>query len=113
MKIAPDLSQDGLASVIETCVEAGAQGLIVGNTTISRPTGLRSVHARESGGLSGAPLQALANTMLARAYLLSRGRLTLVGVGGVVSATPGGTEVGSDPASQPEDECTFAAVVPQ
>jgi dihydroorotate dehydrogenase len=83
VKIAPDLSQDGLAAVVETCVAEAVQGLIVGNTTISRPPGLRSRHASEAGGLSGLPLQTLSNAMLARAFLLARGRLVLVGAGGV------------------------------
>ncbi len=83
VKIAPDLSRDGLAAVVETCVEEGVQGLIVGNTTISRPPGLKSPHAREAGGLSGLPLQKLSTTMLARAYLLAKGRLVLIGTGGV------------------------------
>ena len=85
VKIAPDLSTESLASVVETCVSAGAQGLIVGNTTISRPAGLASAHATEAGGLSGMPLQSLATTMLARAFLLARGRLVLIGAGGVFS----------------------------
>jgi dihydroorotate dehydrogenase len=83
VKVAPDLSPEGLASVVETCVEEGVQGLIVGNTTITRPAGLKSLHAREAGGLSGLPLQSLSTAMLARASLLSRGRLTLIGAGGV------------------------------
>jgi dihydroorotate dehydrogenase len=83
VKIAPDLSQDGLASVVETCIEENVQGLIVGNTTISRPAGLKSPHAGESGGLSGVPLMALSTGMLARACLLGRGRLVLIGAGGV------------------------------
>jgi len=85
VKIAPDLARDGLAAVVETCVAHGIQGLIVGNTTISRPNGLRSPHASEAGGLSGAPLFALSTTVLAQACLLARGRLTLVGTGGVFS----------------------------
>jgi dihydroorotate dehydrogenase len=85
VKIAPDLSHDGLASVVETCVEQAVQGLIVGNTTVSRPSGLRSRYARETGGLSGLPLQRLATAMLARAYLLARGRLVLIGTGGIFS----------------------------
>jgi dihydroorotate dehydrogenase len=83
VKVAPDLSPDGLASVVETCVEEGVQGLIVGNTTITRPAGLKSPHAAQAGGLSGLPLQPLATAMLARAFLLARGRLVLVGTGGV------------------------------
>ncbi len=85
VKLAPDLSPEGLAAVIETCVAHGVQGVIMGNTTIGRPPGLRSSSAGETGGLSGAPLFTLSTTMLARAFLLARGRLTLVGTGGVFS----------------------------
>jgi dihydroorotate dehydrogenase len=85
VKVAPDLSDDGLESVVETCVDEGVQGLIVGNTTISRPPGLRSPHIGEAGGLSGVPLLPLSTSVLARAFLLARGRLVLVGAGGVSS----------------------------
>jgi dihydroorotate dehydrogenase len=84
VKIAPDLADDALAAVVETCVAEGAQGLIVSNTTIGRPS-LRSPFAREAGGLSGAPLLQLSTKVLARAYLLARGRLALIGVGGVAT----------------------------
>ena len=83
IKIAPDLSPASLEGLVEVCVEGGAQGLIVSNTTISRPPSLRSHFAREAGGLSGAPLFALSTATLARAYLLARGRLILIGAGGV------------------------------
>ena len=85
VKVAPDLSRDGLSAVVETCVAHGVQGLIVGNTTITRPPGLRSAKAGETGGLSGVPLFALSTAVLARASLLARGRLALVGAGGVFS----------------------------
>jgi dihydroorotate dehydrogenase len=93
VKIAPDLSLDGLASVVETCVEQGVQGLIVGNTTISRPAGLKSPHAREAGGLSGLPLQPLSTSMLAHASLLARGRLLLIGAGGVFTGRDALTKI--------------------
>ena len=83
VKIAPDLTDEALAVLVETCVAEGVQGLIVSNTTITRPSDLRSPQAREAGGLSGAPLLQLSTTVLARAFLLARGRLVLVGVGGV------------------------------
>jgi dihydroorotate dehydrogenase len=83
VKLAPDLSDDGLAAVVETCVANGVQGLIIGNTTISRPPTLRSPQAAEAGGLSGAPLFALSTRILARTSLLARGRLALIGAGGV------------------------------
>jgi dihydroorotate dehydrogenase len=93
VKIAPDLAQDGLAGVVETCVDHGIQGLIVGNTTITRPAGLKSPRASEAGGLSGAPLFPLSTAMLARAFLLARGRLTLVGTGGIFSGEDALTKI--------------------
>jgi dihydroorotate dehydrogenase len=93
VKIAPDLSHEGLAAVIEACVSQGVQGLIVGNTTITRPVSLRSATANEAGGLSGAPLFALSNIVLARAFLLARGRLALIGAGGVFSGMDALTKI--------------------
>ena len=83
VKIAPDLSDAALAGVVETCAAAGIAGLIVSNTTLARPASLRDPAAREAGGLSGAPLFRRATAILARAHLLARGRLVLIGVGGV------------------------------
>jgi dihydroorotate dehydrogenase len=85
VKLAPDLADTALEAVVETCVDGGVQGLIVSNTTITRPPGLRSRFAAEAGGLSGVPLFARSTAMLARAFLLARGRLVLIGVGGVQS----------------------------
>ena len=85
VKIAPDLGDEELAAIVETCVAEGVQGLIVSNTTTTRPPALRSPLAREAGGLSGAPLLRLSTAVLARAFLLARGRLVLVGVGGVAT----------------------------
>ncbi|MBV9734602.1 MAG: quinone-dependent dihydroorotate dehydrogenase [Acidisphaera sp.] len=85
VKVAPDLDDDGLAAIVQTCIEGAVDGLIVGNTTLARPAGLRGPHASEAGGLSGAPLFARSTAMLARAALLARGRLTLIGCGGVFS----------------------------
>jgi dihydroorotate dehydrogenase len=85
LKIAPDLAPGALEALVETCIEAGVEGLVVSNTTVSRPAGLRSPRAGEAGGLSGVPLRPLATAMLARAHLLARGRLCLIGLGGVFS----------------------------
>ncbi len=93
VKISPDLSIDDLGGLVEICVAAGVQGLVVSNTTVSRPSGLRSPAAHQAGGLSGAPLFPLATAVLARAYLLARGRLTLIGVGGVISGLDALTKI--------------------
>lgn len=83
VKIAPDLSEDGLAAIVSTCIAKKITGLIVSNTTIARPDSLRDRHKSETGGLSGAPLFVSSTAMLARAYRLARRRLMLIGVGGI------------------------------
>jgi dihydroorotate dehydrogenase len=85
VKIAPDIDDESLAALVEACVAEGVQGLIVSNTTIARPANLRSPQASEPGGLSGTPLLRQSTTILARAYLLARGRLVLIGTGGVAT----------------------------
>ena len=87
VKLAPDLSDDAVAGVVETCVAGGVQGLVVCNTTIARPAGLRSRHQGEAGGLSGAPLMQPSTALLARVAGLAAGRLELVGAGGVTSGS--------------------------
>jgi len=84
VKIAPDLSIEGLEAVVQTAIDGGVAGLIVSNTTIARPK-LRSPLAVQAGGLSGAPLMGPSTAMLRRAAQLAAGRLVLVGVGGVAS----------------------------
>jgi dihydroorotate dehydrogenase len=93
VKIAPDLGDEALADLVETCVAEGAQGLIVSNTTTSRPGTLQSPLAHEAGGLSGAPLFPLSTGVLARAFLLARGRLVLIGAGGVATGEQALTKI--------------------
>ena len=59
LKVAPDLEHDEIDAIARTAIEGGVAALIVANTTIARPP-LRSAHAAEVGGLSGAPLTDLA-----------------------------------------------------
>jgi len=86
VKIAPDLAEDALPALVEACVARGVAGLIVANTTIDRPASLRSAQAREAGGLSGPQLFAPSTAMLRTVFRLARGRLTLIGCGGIGSA---------------------------
>jgi dihydroorotate dehydrogenase len=83
VKISPDLSDAGLAAVVEAAITHGAAGLIISNTTIARPANLSGANAKQAGGLSGAPLFARSTEMLARAHRLAAGRLTLIGCGGI------------------------------
>ena len=84
LKIAPDLSEAEIGDTVASTLAHGLDGLIVSNTTLSRE-GLRSPLAAESGGMSGAPLFALATQALRHARAASEGRLTLIGAGGIAS----------------------------
>ena len=85
LKIAPDLQDDEMKAIAECCMNTAVDGVIISNTTISRPL-LHSPHAKELGGLSGAPLFDLSTLQLARFYSLTEGKIPLIGVGGISNA---------------------------
>ena len=85
LKVAPDLEPADIDDIVVTSMARGIAALIVSNTTISRPP-LKSRHAGESGGLSGAPLRDLAQQRLIDFRKASGGQIPLVGVGGIASA---------------------------
>jgi dihydroorotate dehydrogenase len=84
LKVAPDLEAGEVETIVETSFAHGLAGIMVSNTTVSRPP-LRSRFREEAGGLSGAPLSALSTRVLAQFTQASAGRLALVGVGGIGS----------------------------
>jgi dihydroorotate dehydrogenase len=84
LKIAPDLSLSDLDDIVGVARARRIDGMIVGNTTVSRPPGLRDqVAAKQPGGLSGRPLYPLATRMLAETYVRVEGAFPLIGVGGI------------------------------
>ena len=87
LKIAPDLSLADLDDVAGIARARRVDGMIIGNTTVTRPADLRDTQSREAGGLSGRPLLPLADRMLAETYVRVEGVFPLVGVGGIDSGT--------------------------
>jgi dihydroorotate dehydrogenase len=86
LKIAPDLSLSDLDDIVGVARAHKVDGMIVGNTTIARPPGLRDQEtAKQAGGLSGRPLYPLATRMLAETYVRVEGAFPLIGVGGIDS----------------------------
>lgn len=85
VKIAPDLDDEACGDIAAVALAHKIDGLIVSNTTIARPQSLKNMSARETGGLSGAPLFQPSTDVLRRMRRLTEGRLALVGVGGVSS----------------------------
>jgi dihydroorotate dehydrogenase len=85
LKIAPDLTGDEIALIVEASLDHGIDALIVSNTTLDRPASLRSRDRAEAGGLSGVPLKTRAMAALRAAAAASDGRLPLIAVGGIDS----------------------------
>ena len=84
LKIAPDLSDAELDGIAAIAAETGIDGIVATNTTLSRAD-LTGPLAAEKGGLSGAPLRAMATRVLARLHLANPA-IPLVGVGGIATA---------------------------
>lgn len=85
LKVAPDLEPADIDAIARIAIDKRLGALVVSNTTITRPA-LRSHHAGETGGLSGAPLKALALQRLRDFRKATGGAVPLVGVGGIASA---------------------------
>jgi dihydroorotate dehydrogenase len=87
IKIAPDLDEASIESIVDLCLRLGVSGVIATNTTIARSRlRTRDVDKLGSGGLSGLPLQKLSNSIISQIYHYSHGRLPIIGVGGVFTA---------------------------
>ena len=86
LKIAPDLSLAALDDIVGVARARRVDGMIVGNTTVTRPPSLREPErAKEAGGLSGRPLFPLSTRMLAESYVRVEHAFPLIGVGGIDS----------------------------
>jgi dihydroorotate dehydrogenase len=86
VKIAPDLTDDAIAEVLEVCDEHGISGIIATNTTLSRD-GLAPADqhlAAEAGGLSGRPLAERAREVVGFVHKQTAGKLPIIGVGGIL-----------------------------
>lgn len=86
LKIAPDLTQEGLEDIAAEALAHDLDGLIVSNTTLSRDSLTDRRYASEAGGVSGTPLFRRSSAVLARMRRLVGPSLPIIGVGGVSSA---------------------------
>jgi len=84
LKVAPDLDRDAVDDIADVALGRGVDALIIANTTVSRPS-LSSPHRGEAGGLSGAPLKALALERLRDFRRATSGEIPLVAAGGIAS----------------------------
>lgn len=82
VKLSPDLSDEDLADAVALSDAKGVAGFVAVNTTITRPD-LKTPGGREGGGLSGRPLAGRAVDVVRAVHRHTRGRLPIVGVGGI------------------------------
>jgi len=85
VKVAPDLSDDDIDAVARVLGDLGVDGVIATNTTVSRISVQDDPLARETGGLSGAPLMGQSTLVLRRLRTRLPDRIPLIGVGGILS----------------------------
>lgn len=87
VKIAPDLTEDEIKSIVDSAKTSKINGIIISNTTIQRPEYLHNKELlKEAGGLSGEPVKPFALKALKTAAKYSKGSdLVLVGCGGISS----------------------------
>ncbi len=84
VKIAPDLAEAEIEAIVDICLRLKIDGIIATNTTISRENLQTKID--EGGGLSGKPLEHRANEVIRQIYRHSKGKLPIVGVGGIFTA---------------------------
>jgi dihydroorotate dehydrogenase len=84
VKLSPDLDREQLAALCESAEALALAGIVACNTTVARTE--IGVAWAEPGGLSGGPLRDRARDVIRHLRSVTRGRLTIVGVGGVASA---------------------------
>ena len=89
LKIAPDLTEEEIASVADSLIRHSIDGVIAGNTTLSRETVTGLINAEQVGGLSGKPLNALSTKLIMRLAKELNGALPIIGSGGIHSLASG------------------------
>ena len=85
VKLAPDLDPDQLRTAVDAVVDAGLDGIVATNTTVSREAVAGHPRAGEEGGLSGAALTDMSTRVVAAIVEHLGGALPVIGVGGIMS----------------------------
>lgn len=86
VKIAPDMEYSQIDEIIEVIDAVKIDGLVATNATAFLRERLKSIHGPQPGGLSGRPITAMVTSFIARIYRTTRGRIPIIGVGGIFTA---------------------------
>lgn len=84
VKVAPDLERSALDELLTVAIDSKLTGIIATNTTIDRS--MLTKDPGQAGGLSGRPVRARSNEMLAYLARNAPQDMVLIGVGGIFTA---------------------------
>lgn len=87
VKLSPDLTDKQIDDIAPVLLDVGIDGIILTNTTLARPDTLKETFAAEKGGLSGPLVRDRSTVVIGRFYELLRGKIPIIGVGGISSAS--------------------------
>jgi len=93
LKVAPDLTDDEIVNIAAVLLQTDMEGVIVGNTTVSRAGVESSPLAGEAGGLSGAPLTGMSTRVLGKMVEALNGVIPVIGVGGIMQGEDAATKL--------------------
>ena len=85
VKISPDISEDQISKVSKILLDHKISAIIISNTTSGNREKLKNILKHQKGGLSGKPLEGEANKLISKFYKLLKGKIEIIGVGGVDS----------------------------
>jgi len=86
LKVAPDMGEQQITDLSKVFLDGGLEGLIATNTTIERKPVEGYKHAKEAGGLSGAPVTDAATQVIAQFHSHLGNKVPIIGVGGIMTA---------------------------
>jgi dihydroorotate dehydrogenase len=84
VKIAPDLSEAEIETIVDISLKLNLAGIIATNTTVERK--YLKTKTDENGGLSGKPLRKKSTEVISKIYKYSKGKMPIIGVGGIFTA---------------------------
>tara|TARA_Y100000996_G_scaffold405078_1_gene379839 strand:+ start:1639 stop:2685 length:1047 start_codon:yes stop_codon:yes gene_type:complete len=85
IKISPDISEKLILEISEVLLKYNVAAIIISNSTDQGRENLKNINKHQKGGLSGKPLEDKSNQLISKFYSLLKGRIKIIGVGGVDS----------------------------
>ncbi len=85
LKVSPDINENNILEIVDVAIKNNISAIILTNTTNGNRDNLKNESKKEEGGLSGEPLQEISTNLIKKFYKLLRGKIPIIGVGGVNS----------------------------